>query len=303
MDVLIRELGELYQALARGDRPVLPELSIQYSDYAHWQRRRLDGEVLEDQLAYWRKQLAGAPTTLALPTDYPRPAVRSYRGAKQSVDLSASLTARLRALARGEGATLFMAVLAAFQALLARYTGQEDIVVGSPMSGRNRVETEGLIGLFLNTLAFRTDFSGNPTFRQLLSRVREVALAAYSHQELPFEKLVEALRPERSLTQTPLFQVMFVMHGKPRTRPFLSKVKSRSPGAGTGTAKFDLTLAGQETASGLRLSMRYTTDLFEAATIARMLGHFQKLLEGVVVNPTARSPSCPCSRMRSGTCC
>jgi amino acid adenylation domain-containing protein len=285
MEVIVRELGELYQTLARGDRPVLPELPIQYSDYAHWQRRRLDGEVLEDQLAYWRKQLAGAPTTLALPTDYPRPAVRSYRGAKQSVDLSASLTARLRALAQGEGATLFMAVLAAFQALLARYTGQEDIVVGSPMSGRSRVETEGLVGLFLNTLAFRTDCSGNPTYRQLLSRVREVALAAYSHQELPFEKLVEALRPERSLTQTPLFQVMFVMHGKPRTRPLRSIVKLRSPGAGTGTAKFDLTLSGQETASGLRLSMRYTTDLFEAATIAGMLGHFQKLLEGIVENP------------------
>ena len=207
--VFYHELSMLYQAYTQGNPSPLSELPIQYADFAVWQRQWLQGEVLEDQLSYWKKQLAGAPALLQLPTDRPRPAVQSYRGAVQSIELSQELTQGLQALSARQGVTLFMTLLAVFQTLLYRYTGQNDIVVGSPIANRNRAEIEGLIGFFVNTLVLRTDLSGNPTFKELLTRVRETALGAYTHQDLPFEKLVEELHPQRSLSRSPLVQVLF----------------------------------------------------------------------------------------------
>ncbi len=293
MGVLFRELGLLYQAFSQGDTAPLPELPIQYADYAVWQRRWLEGEMLERELAYWRTKLEGAPASLALPTDYPRPAVQRYRGAKESVVLPTSLGLRLHALAQREGVTLFMTLLAAFQALLARYAGQDDIVVGSPIAGRGRSETEGLVGLFMNTLALRTDLSGDPTFRELLGRVREVALGAYSHQDLPFEKLVEEVRPERSLTHSPLFQVMFVLHNTPRSGFSLPGFTVQPLALESGVAKYDLTLVARVAESGLRLKLEYNTDLFGAATITRMHGHFRTLLEACVSDPDRRLSDLP----------
>ncbi len=263
----------------------LPELPIQYADFAVWQRNWLQGKVLDSQLSYWKKQLAKAPPLLELPTDRPRPAVQTFHGARQYLHLPKSLSGALNALSRREGVTLFMTLLAAFKTLLYRYTGQDDIVVGSPIANRNRREIEGLIGFFVNTLVLRTDLSGNPTFRELLGRVHGVALGAYAHQDLPFEKLVEELKPDRDLSRNPLFQVMFqVRHfsKKPVKLPGLEiddfKFDSR-------IAKFDLTLYVLEKSEGLLCLFRYNTDLFDAATIIRMLGHFHVLLEGIVANP------------------
>ncbi|MGH9893434.1 MAG: condensation domain-containing protein, partial [bacterium] len=208
MGVLYRELTVLYEAFSQGRSSPLAELPVQYSDFTRRQHEELHGEALAQQLSYWKAQLEGI-STLQLPTDRPRPAVESFRGAHQSIVLSKELTDAVKALSRREKATLFMTLLAAFQVLLCRYTGQEDIVVGTPIANRSRVEFEGLIGFFLNTLALRADLSGNPSFLELLARVREVAFEAYAHQELPFEKLVEELQPERSLSRNPLFQVLF----------------------------------------------------------------------------------------------
>src|SRR5215217_1019388 len=207
--VLFRELSALYAAYLAGRESPLPELPVQYADYAVWQREQLAGEVLDRQLAYWKERLAGAPELLELPTDHPRPAVQTYRGATVLVELSLQLLERLQALGQSEGATLYMVLLGAFQVLLGKYAGSEDVVVGTPIAGRTRRETEELIGFFVNTLVLRTDLSGNPSFRETLRRVREVTLGAYAHQEVPFEKLVAELQPERSLSHSPLFQVMF----------------------------------------------------------------------------------------------
>ena len=215
--ILYRELATLYEAFSTGKPSPLPELPIQYAAFAQWQREWLQGEVLESQLSYWKQQLGDNLPVLGLPTDRPRPAVQTYRGARQSLALPKTLSDSLQALSRQERSTMFMPLLAAFQALLHRYTGQEDIVVGSPVAGRSRVETEGLIGFFVNTLVLRTDLSGEPTFRDLLGRVREVALAAYDHWDLPFEKLVEELNPDRNLSYTPLFQVVFAFQNAPRS--------------------------------------------------------------------------------------
>ncbi|HEX8318267.1 condensation domain-containing protein, partial [Longimicrobium sp.] len=209
MGVLFREFSALYAAYREGRESPLPELAVQYADYAVWQREQVEGETLERQLAYWRVRLAGAPELLELPTDRPRPPVQTYRGATVPVELSAELLERLQALGRSEGATLYMVVLGAFQVLLSKYSGSEDVVVGSPIAGRTRKEVEELIGFFVNTLVLRTDLSGDPSFRETLRRVREATLGAYAHQELSFEKLVAELQPERSLGHTPLFQVMF----------------------------------------------------------------------------------------------
>ena len=209
MGVLFRELSALYAAYREGRESPLPELAVQYADYAVWQREHLRGERLERQLSYWRERLAGAPELLELPTDHPRPAVQTYRGASERIELPGELLERLRALGRSEGATLYMVVLSAFQVLLSKYSGSEDIVVGSPIAGRTRDEVAGLIGFFVNTLVLRTDLGGDPSFREVLRRVREVTLGAYEHQELPFEKLVAELQPERSLSHSPLFQVSF----------------------------------------------------------------------------------------------
>ncbi|HLL47749.1 MAG TPA: condensation domain-containing protein, partial [Longimicrobiaceae bacterium] len=209
LGVLFGELSALYAAYREGRPSSLPELPVQYADYAVWQRAHLSGETLDRQLAYWRERLADAPALLELPTDRPRPPVPANRGTHESVDLPGELLARLRALGRREGATLYMTLLSAVQVLLSRYAGSDDVVVGSPIAGRTRGETEGLIGFFVNTLVLRTDLSGDPGFREVLGRVREATLGAYEHQELPFEKLVAELQPERSLGHTPLFQVMF----------------------------------------------------------------------------------------------
>ena len=215
MEVLVRELATHYDAFVKNEPVSLVELPIQYADFAQWQRQWLQGEFLESQLAYWRERLSGAPAALALPTDRPRPAVQSFNGATQSINLSESLTDAIRSLGRTEDATLFMTLFAAFNVLLYRYTEQKDLVVGVPVSNRNWMDLDKLIGFFVNTLVLRTDLSGAPSFRELLRRVREVALSAYTHQDLPFERLVEELQPERDLSRTPLFQVMFALQNAP----------------------------------------------------------------------------------------
>ena len=288
MGVLFQELSVLYGAFSRGKPPALPDLPIQYADFASWQRGWLQGEVLDRQLSYWKKQLDGIPAVLNLPTDRPRPPVQSYRGARQSIELSKELTDGLNALSRKEGVTLFMTLLAAFQTLLYRYTGQEDIVVGSPIANRNRTEIEGLIGFFVNTLVLRSNFSDNPTFMELLTRVKETTLGAYEHQDLPFEKLVEEVKPERSLSHSPLFQVMFALQNAPTASLSFEGLRTNPVPTGAETVKFDLTLSIGETVHGLKGSLRYSTELFDEATIARMIGHWRTLLEGAVANPDQR---------------
>jgi len=269
--ILWQELTTLYRAFISGEPSLLSELPIQYADYAVWQREFLQGKVLETQLAYWQKQLENLPT-LQLPTDRPRPPVQNLRGAKHFFRLSKDLLSELKVLSRRESVSLFMTLLAAFQLLLHRYARQNDIVVGSPIAGRDRPELEGLIGLFANTLVFRTDLSGNPIFRELLGRVREVALAAYSHQDVPFEKLVEQVKPERNLSHSPLFQVMFALQNAPSSPPKLEGLTLTSVAVDSGTAKFDLTLSLREEDEELKGWLEYNTDLFDAATIHRMAG-------------------------------
>ena len=282
------ELAPLYEAF-RDNRPSpLPELPVQYADFAVWQQSWLQGETLARQLEYWTKQLAGAPDTLELPTDHRRPAVLSLRGTTEKAIFPGELTDRLNELGRQEGATLFMTLLAAYQMLLYRYTRQDDIVVGSPIASRNRAEIEDLIGFFVNTLVMRTDLSGNPTFRELLRRVREVALGAYGNQDLPFEMLVEVLQPERELGRIPLFQVWFVLQNAPRINLRLSGMEMQAMDVHNGTAKFDLGLFTVEKPDGLYCSVEYSTDLFEASTIKRFLGHYRVLLEAIVENPDRR---------------
>ncbi len=293
LDVLYRELANLYGALAQGLPISLPTLPIQYADYAVWQRQWLQGDVLEAQLAYWRQQLGDVRAALTLPTDRPRPAVQTFRGAHRTRILPRALRDALEVLSRREGVTLFMTLLAAFQTLLHRYTAQADIVVGAPIAGRTRVETEGLIGFFVNTLALRTDVSGNPTFREMLARVREGCLGAYAHQEVPFEKLVEELNPERNLSQSPLFQVMFAFQNFPRVALSLPGLTVTPLRVESGMAKFDLTLFMTATEDGLAATAEYNTDLFEAPTVDRMLGHLQVVLEGVATDPDQRLASLP----------
>ena len=285
MGILWEQLTQLYQAFLDDKPHPLEKLPIQYADYALWQREWLTGEVLDKQLNYWKQQLAGANPVLELPTDRPRPAVQTYRGASQSVVIPKTLTQSLKQLSRQEGVTLYITLLAAFQTLLYRYIQQEDIIVGSPIAGRNRAELEGLIGFFVNTLVLRTDLSGNPSFQELLGRVRSITLEAYSHQDLPFEKLVEELNPERSLSYNPLFQVMFVLQNAPGQASQLLGLTETPLQLETETAKFDLSLSLAEKDEELVGSWNYNTDLFDAATIERMMGHFEILLEGIVANP------------------
>ncbi|HEX2569410.1 MAG TPA: amino acid adenylation domain-containing protein [Polyangia bacterium] len=288
MDVLVRELGALYPALAEGRPAPLPALSIQYADYAAWQREWLAGDVLDRQLAYWKRQLGGALPVLELPAHLggrPRPPVQTHRGAQHLFTLPAALSAALASLSRQEGVTLFMTLLAAFQTLLHRYTGQDDVIVGSPIAGRTRPETEGLIGFFVNTLALRTDLGGQPRFRDLLGRVREVTLGAYAHQDVPFEKLVEVLQPERDLGRSPVFQVLFVLQNLPATTLELPGLTLQLLAVDGGVAKFDLTMSLEETGEGLLGALEYNTDLFAPATMARLAQHFRTLLEGIVAHP------------------
>jgi len=293
MGVLVREVAALYEAYAVGAESPLKELSLQYADYAVWQRDWLQGEVLDQQLAYWRKQLAGVPPVLELPTDYPRPAVRTFNGASLSLRLPRWLTEELKTLSRTEGVTLFMSLIATFQLLLWRYSGQEDIAVGTPVANRTRAETEDLIGFFVNALVLRTDVSGNPTFRELVQQVKETALGAYAHQDIPFEKLVEELAPERNLSVTPLFQVVFAMQNTPLPEIRLKDLQLSLVESERETSKFDIVLAMWETAEDLEGSLEYNTDLFEEATMQRLLRHFQTLLEGIVNNPDASITDLP----------
>ncbi len=293
MGVLIRELAALYEAKSRGQPSPLPELPIQYADFASWQRQELQGEILDRQLSYWKQKLGGNLPLLQLLTDYPRLPLASFRGASRSLTLPKTLSEALKNLSQQQGVTLFMTLLAVFKTLLYRYTGQEDLLVGTATAGRNQPELEQLIGCFVNTLVLRTDLSGNPTFLTLLERVREVAIAAYAHQDLPFEKLVEELQPERDLSHSPLFQVGFAFYNAPKAELQMSGLTLSSLSVETDTAKLDLTLSLKESEEGLTGWLEYKTDLFEAATINRILGHFQTLLTGIVSHPKQRLDELP----------
>ncbi len=304
--VVIRELGTLYTAFAQNQASPLPELPLQYADFAQWQREWLQGEVLQTQLTYWQQQLNGV-SMLHLPTDRSRPSIQTYQGATQFLELPKKLCDALVTLSQQEGVTLFMTLLAAFQTLLYRYTYQEDIAVGSPIANRNRSEIEGLIGFFVNSLVLRSNLSGNPTFRELLGRVREVTLGAYSHQDLPFEKLVEELHPERNLSHHPLFQVVFGFENAPMSALELPGLVPSLINIDFKTTRFDLELhlwkcsedfrslwgANWEDSEGIRGVMVYNTDLFDQATISRMLKHFKTLLSGIVSHPEQRIANLP----------
>jgi amino acid adenylation domain-containing protein len=293
MGVLVQEVAALYSAFHSGQPSPLPELTIQYADFAHWQRTWLQGEVLDQQMAYWREQLAGAAPVLELPTDRPRAAVQTFPGAHHSFSLSPELSEQLQQLSRREGVTMFMTLLAAFKALLYRYTQQADILVGSPIAGRNRSETEKLIGFFVNTLVLRTRVEGDESFSQLLQQVREVCLGAYAHQDVPFEKLVEELEPERSLSHTPLFQVMFALQNVALGALELPELQLSMVNTESATAKFDLFLSMHENGGRLDASLEYNSDLFDAATIARMEQHFRSLLATVVAQPYQKVTELP----------
>ena len=285
--LLHREIAALYASSGE-----LPKLPIQYADFAIWQRRRLQGEMLERQLDYWKQKLANAPTTLDVPTDFPRRAKRNMNGARISARLPEELGNSLKDLSQREGTTLFMTLLAVFQTLMYRYTKQEDVVVGSPVAGRSMFETENLIGAFVNTLVFRGNASGNPSFRDFLARVRETVLGAFSHQDLPFEKLVEELNPERTIDRSPLFQVMFAMQ-TPEPKLAVEGLKLAPLKLQNASSKFDLSLEVEAEKNELRVSLEYNRDLFARATIERMLEHFQNLLAAIVADPAQHIAELP----------
>ena len=283
MGVLQREVAALYDAFANGEASPLPELEIQYADYTVWQREWLQGQVLDELLAYWKQQLLGAPSVLELPADNPRPRIPSYNGAAEPFILSRALTERLKQVCQQEEVTLFMTLLAAFQVLLMRYSGETEIVVGTPVANRTRGETEGLIGFFVNTLALRVSLEGDLTWRELLRRVKEVAVGAFAHQELPFEKLVEELQPVRDISHQPLFQVMLVLQNASSQEPVrLRGLELDGMGVETRTAKFDLTLSLEESSDELYGNIEYNTDLFAAETIRRLAGHYERLVDSLV---------------------
>jgi amino acid adenylation domain-containing protein len=291
--VFNHELTELYRAAVEGRQPELPELPVQYADFAHWQRQWLTGELVEQLLAYWRQRLAGATFDLELPTDHPRPATPSFRGAFHRFTLSYPVGVAIERLSRDHGATLFMPLLAAFFALLCRYTGQRDLVVGTPVAGRKRAQTEHLIGFFLNSVVLRLAVTGDPGFLALLEQVRDVALGAFAHHELPFERLVEELGAVRDRGRQPLFRVMFVLQNaalEPLDLPGLSLAPLEVE---TGTAKFDLTLSLTEGGGRLGGGVEYSSDLFDAVTIGRFAGHFMRLLEGIAADPQRRISDLP----------
>ena len=285
MGIFRQELFTLYTAFCKQESSPLPELSLQYADFAHWQRQWLQGDVLQNQLNYWQKQLAAVPPLLELPTDRPRPSTQTYRGSSEFLQLDQDVTQKLKHLSQQSGTTLFMTLLTVFTLLLSRYTGQEDIVVGSAIANRNRQETEPLIGFFVNTLALRTNLQGNPTFKELLERVKQVTLDAYDHQDLPFEKLVDELGLERSLSHHPLFQVAFGFQNE--TQEILStNGLTLTPFTWENTTTLlDLSLIFRETPQGLTGEWEYTTDLFESETIQRMVGHFEVLLKQIIDHP------------------
>jgi len=285
MGILMRELNLLYKAYSESEEITLPELPIQYADFTLWQRSFLTEEILDQQLSYWKNQLTGIPPLLELPLDQLRPSVQTFTGKTIKAVINPELTQKLKNLSKKSGSTLYMTLLAAFNILLYRYSGQSDLVVGSPIANRNRSEIEGLIGFFVNTLVIRTKLEGNSSFLELLNQVRKVTLDAYAHQELPFEKLVEELQPERSLSYHPLFQVMFVLQNAPMNEISLGDLTVSELEIDSVAAKFDLTLSLIERESKLSASWEYNTDLFAASTIERMMGHFQNLLTAIVDNP------------------
>ena len=291
--ILVRELSTLYAVYSQGLPSPLPELPIQYADYARWQRSWLCGDVLNRQLAYWREQLSGAPAALELPTDHPRPAVASYQGLKLPFTLDKALTEKLLALARREHTTLFMVLLAAYQLLLARLSGQNDVVVGSPIAGRTHRQTEDLIGFFVNTLVMRTHLQPQFSFRQLLQHVKNVTLAAYDHQDLPFEKLVAELQPQRSLSRQPIFQALLTLQNMPQETMNISGLTFERYGPEQLTSKFDFTIFARDTPSGLIGAIEYAKDLFEEETVQRWSGYYQRILSKVV-----EDPGCAISQMR-----
>ncbi|MDQ6893669.1 MAG: amino acid adenylation domain-containing protein [Acidobacteriota bacterium] len=284
VEIFARDLAAFYEAF-RTERPAdLPALPIQYADFAAWQRASLEGASFQEHLSYWKRQLSGAPFVVELPADRPRPAVQTFAGAEETVSIPKPVADGLRTIAQREGATLFMTLLAAFQVFLHRHGAQEDMLIGSPVSGRNRMEVEELIGFFVNTLVFRADLSGDPTFRELLGRVRETALEAYSHDEMPFERLVEELNPERTLSHSPLVQVMMLL--QERTGPLtLSGISSTSIRVAPSMAKFELTAVFENADGDLTASFQYRTDLFDPSTVRRMLGRLNVLLAGIAENP------------------
>jgi hypothetical protein len=283
--VLFHELAVLYEAFSAGKSSPLPPLPVQYADYALWQQEWLRGPNLERLVSFWKGQLDGALQVLELPTDKLRPPVPSFRGARLNLALSQGLYESLRSLARGQGVTLFMALLASFKTLLWCWTGQEDILAGSPIAGRNHVETEPLIGFFVNTLVLRTDLRGNPTFRQLLGRVRERTLGAYAHQEMPFEKLVEVLKPTRNPGRNPLFQVNFRAQTELTPPPRLCGLVARNIDFDPGISRFDLAAELWATPEFFGGYIEYATDLFERPTIERLAGDFQRLLSLILAQP------------------
>ena len=291
LGILGRELSAHYNAALVGEPPALPALPLQYADYAIRQRAALEGGELERQLEFWRQQLKDAPPFLELPADRPRPTLATHRGARCFLLLPAELQSRLKALAQAEGCTLFMVLLAGFDLLLARYAGSEDIVVGTPIAGRPRTELEGLIGFFVNTLVLRTGLRGNPQFRELLQRVRQATLEAWAHADVPFEQLVERLRPPRSTGRSPVFQVLFNLHNEPGGRLELSGIEVTPLAVDRGTAKFDLSVSLTEGSAGLAVSFEYSTDLYLAASMQRMLDDFAALLAAVAATPGARLAS------------
>ncbi|PYX84613.1 MAG: non-ribosomal peptide synthetase, partial [Acidobacteria bacterium] len=284
--IFIRELGILYEAFRKGQPSPLPDLPIQYADYAVWQRHWLQGEVLEKQLSYWREQLHGVPPVLELRTDHPRPENQSYRGAIHSLNLPHNLVDSLRTFSQQEGVTLFMTLLAVYQVLLWRHSGQSDFIVGTDVANRNRVETEDLIGFFVNVLPLRANLTSNPTFQELLASVRETALGAYTHQDMPLDKLVEELQPERSMSHNPLVQVLFVLQNTPRETLEVPGLTMTRFGV-VDTAKFDLAMFLNESEEGIRLILQYNPDLFDETTIQRMTSHYEVLLRSVIAKQDA----------------
>jgi acyl carrier protein len=291
--IFVREMASLYAAIGAGESGALPELPIQYADFAHWQRQWLQGDVLEAELSHWRQRLRGLPPLIELPSDRPRPAVRNWRGAAYRSILGRDLSQALKQTARRLGATPFMVLLATFAALLHRYSGQGSFAVGVPVAGRNRVEIEPLIGFFVNTLVLRCDVTGDAEVRALVERVRETVLDADAHQDVPFEKLVEELAPERSMSHTPLFQVALAFQNLPRTDFAAEELKMTPVGVSSGTAKFDLTLAVRAEEDRTVFDVEYSTELFDAATIGRFSDHLARLLAAAAAAPERRVAELP----------
>jgi non-ribosomal peptide synthetase component F len=287
MGVLINEFSALYAAFSQGQPDPLPALPIQYADYAVWQRRWITGDVLQRQLNFWRDHLTGAPALLELPTDRPRPVVQDYAGASLSFELDAELSANLKALSQRHSATLFMTLLASWAALLARLSGQSDVVVGTPVANRHRAEIEPLIGFFVNTQALRVDLSGSPSVAELLAEVRATALAAQAHQDIPFEQVVEALNPQRSPAHSPVFQVMFAWQNAPEGRLELPGLQLQPVGVDVPTIKFDLELSLHDTGAGIAGHVGYACALFDHTTVERYIAHWQMLLNALVSDDEA----------------